>query len=50
MGVVRYETHTAFDAYFSGRYAMDTLEGGRVFIDRDGRLFVHVLEYLRDGR
>ena len=41
--------HTFFDAYFSGRYAVDDTDDGAVFIDRDGRLFEHVLEYLRDG-
>ena len=40
---------TFFDAYFSGRYAMDRAEDGSVFIDRDGEAFGHVLEYLRDG-
>ena len=58
VGGVRYVTsvetlrrvpHTFFDAYFSGRYAVDETEDGAVFIDRDGRLFEHVLEYLRDG-
>jgi N-acetylneuraminic acid mutarotase len=38
-----------FDALFSGRYDIAQLEDGSVFIDRDGDLFVHVLEYLRDG-
>ena len=41
--------HTFFDAYFSGRYAVDETDDGAVFIDRDGRLFEHVLEYLRDS-
>ena len=41
--------HTFFDAYFSGRYEVDRCEDGSVFIDRDGSLFGHVLEYLRDG-
>jgi hypothetical protein len=40
---------TSFDAYFSGRYAMDRSEDGSIFIDRDGRHFGQVLEYLRDG-
>ena len=40
---------TFFDAYFSGRDAMDHAEDGSVFIDRDGEAFGHVLEYLRDG-
>jgi hypothetical protein len=41
--------HTFFDAYFSGRYAMDRSEDGSIFIDRDGEHFRQVLEYLRDG-
>ena len=41
--------HNFFDADFSGRYAVDETDDGAVFIDRDGRLFEHVLEHLRDG-
>jgi predicted site-specific integrase-resolvase len=41
--------HTFFDAYFSGRYAMDRCEDGSIFIDRDGEHFGQVLEYMRDG-
>jgi N-acetylneuraminic acid mutarotase len=40
---------TFFDAYFSGRYTMDRSEDGSIFIDRDGKRFGQVLEYLRDG-
>jgi N-acetylneuraminic acid mutarotase len=40
---------TFFDAYFSGRYTMDRSEDGCIFIDRDGKHFGQVLEYLRDG-
>jgi hypothetical protein len=40
---------TFFDAYFSGRYAMDRSEDGSIFIDRDGKHFGQVLEYLRSG-
>ena len=40
---------TYFDAYFSGRYAMELAEDGSVFIDRDGEAFGHLLEYLRTG-
>jgi hypothetical protein len=40
---------TFFDAYFSGRYIMDRSEDGSIFIDRDGKHFGQVLEYLRDG-
>jgi hypothetical protein len=47
--VLRRIPHTFFDAYFSGRYAQDVCNGGRIFIDRDGTHFGHVLEYMRDG-
>jgi N-acetylneuraminic acid mutarotase len=40
---------TFFAAYFSGRYTMDQSGDGSIFIDRDGRHFGQVLEYLRDG-
>jgi N-acetylneuraminic acid mutarotase len=40
---------TFFDAYFSGRYTMDRSEDGSIFVDRDGKHFGQVLEYLRDG-
>jgi N-acetylneuraminic acid mutarotase len=40
---------TFFDAYFSGRYTMDRSQDGSIFIDRDGKHFGQVLEYLRDG-
>jgi hypothetical protein len=46
---LRWLPHTFFDAYFSGRYAMDRSEDGSIFIDRDGEHFGQVLEYLRDG-
>jgi hypothetical protein len=57
VGGYRYETSVQtlrrvpgnfFDAYFSGRYAQDACEDGSIFIDRDGMLFGHVLQYLRD--
>jgi hypothetical protein len=38
-----------FDAYFSGRYAQDLCVDGSIFIDRDGELFGHVLDFMRDG-
>jgi hypothetical protein len=41
--------HTFFDAYFSGRYAQDVCDDGSIFVDRDGKHFGHVLEYMRDG-
>jgi hypothetical protein len=40
---------TFFAAYFSGRYTMDRSEDSSIFIDRDGKHFGQVLEYLRDG-
>jgi N-acetylneuraminic acid mutarotase len=58
VGGVRYVTSaetlrrvpwTFFGAYFRGRYQLDRSEDGSIFIDRDGSLFGHVLEYLRDG-
>ena len=47
---LRNKAGTFFDAYFSGRYAMDRMADGSIFIDRDGACFGHVLDYLRDGR
>jgi hypothetical protein len=38
-----------FSAFFSGRYAQDVCADGIIFVDRDGKHFHHVLEYLRDG-
>jgi hypothetical protein len=40
---------TFFTAYFSGRYAQSVCVDGSIFIDRNGELFQHVLEYMRDG-
>jgi kelch-like protein 17 (actinfilin)/kelch-like protein 20 len=40
---------TFFDAYFSGRYTMDRSKDGSIFIDRDGKHFGQMLQYLRDG-
>lgn len=40
---------TYLSAYFGGRYRQDVCTDGSIFIDRDGRLFEHVLTYLRDG-
>ncbi|EGC36135.1 hypothetical protein DICPUDRAFT_91894, partial [Dictyostelium purpureum] len=34
---------------FSGRYELPRDKDGRVFIDRDGKLFGYILSYLRDG-
>lgn len=36
-------------AMFSGRQPLRRTPDGRVFIDRDGKLFRHILQYLRDG-
>jgi hypothetical protein len=33
----------------SGRYQIIKNEEGRIFIDRDGKFFDYILEYLRDG-
>jgi hypothetical protein len=41
--------HTFFDAYFNGRYAQDACNDGSIFVDRDGKHFGHILEYMRDG-
>jgi hypothetical protein len=41
--------HTFFDACFSGRYAQDVCSDGSIFVDRDGKRFGHILEYMRDG-
>jgi hypothetical protein len=58
IGGYRYETsvqtlrrvpHTFFDAYFSGRYAQDVCRDGSIFVDRDGKHFGQVLQYMRDG-
>jgi hypothetical protein len=34
---------------FSGRHDLATDEEGRVFVDRNGELFEHVLDFLREG-
>ena len=37
-------------AMFSGRMSLDTDTNGNYFIDRDGKLFRHVLNFLRSGQ
>jgi hypothetical protein len=49
LNTLRRVPHTFFDAYFSGRYAQDVCSDGSIFVDRDGKHFGHVLEYMRDG-
>lgn len=39
-----------FNAMFSGRHRLKTDESGCYFIDRDGRHFHDILNYLRDGQ
>ena len=36
-------------AMFSGRHELDTDSEGRYFIDRDGKYFKYILNFLRDG-
>jgi hypothetical protein len=49
VNTLRRVPHTFFDAYFSGRYAQDVCSDGSIFVDRDGKHFGHVLEYMWDG-
>jgi hypothetical protein len=58
VGGYRYETsvqtlrrvpRNLFDAYFSGRYAQEICTDGSNFVDRDGILFGHVLQHMREG-
>eukprot|EP01116_Phalansterium_solitarium_P002838 TRINITY_DN1313_c1_g1_i1.p1 TRINITY_DN1313_c1_g1~~TRINITY_DN1313_c1_g1_i1.p1 ORF type:complete len:455 (-),score=147.77 TRINITY_DN1313_c1_g1_i1:114-1478(-) len=41
---------TMLGAMFSGKYALTLMKDGSVFIDRDGQLFQHVLQFLRSQR
>lgn len=49
VSTLRHKPGTMLDAMFSGRYPLVRGTDGRVFIDRDGSHFGHVLSYLRDG-
>ena len=51
VATLRSRAGSMLDAMLSGRYAVDVCEDGgyRVFLDRDGELFGHVLAYLREG-
>lgn len=37
-------------AMFAGNIPVQILEDGSVFIDRDGKLFSKILNYLRNGK
>jgi hypothetical protein len=45
--LMRYDSMLA--RMFSGRHEIKRRADGRVFIDRDGERFRHILNYLRDG-
>ncbi|KAM1694816.1 hypothetical protein FF2_028685 [Malus domestica] len=44
------EPHSRLAAMFSGRHNLQQDENGAVFIDRDGKQFRHILNWLRDGK
>jgi N-acetylneuraminic acid mutarotase len=46
--LTRYE-ESLLGRMFSGRHELATDEEGRAFIDRNGELFEHVLDFLREG-
>ncbi|KAL9645976.1 hypothetical protein ABK040_000447 [Willaertia magna] len=41
-------SNSFFTTMFSGRFELSKTKDGYIFIDRDGDLFVYILEYLRD--
>ena len=49
VATLRSKENTMLDAMFSGRHELSTAVDGSFFLDRDGELFEHVLQYLRDG-
>ena len=41
--------NSMLEAMFSGRHSIHKNDEGRVFIDRNGKLFEYILDYLRNG-
>jgi hypothetical protein len=42
--------HTYFNGLFSGKYPIHKQQDGSIFIDRDGKHFRYLLNFLRNGR